>query len=67
MNKLEEANRSCMICLDDFVSKEKVIALPCIHFFHPKCIKKWIENKNECPICKFVLTEENINKKLQYG
>ena len=67
VNKLEEANRSCMICLDEFVSKEKVIALPCIHFFHPKCIKKWVVNKNECPICKFILTEENINKKLKYG
>ena len=67
VNKLEEANRSCMICLDEFISREKVIALPCIHFFHPKCINKWIENKNECPICKFVLTEENINRKLKYG
>ena len=67
INKLEEQNRSCMICLDEFVSREKVIALPCIHFFHPKCINKWRENKNECPICKFVLTEENIERKLKYG
>ena len=65
INKLEEANRRCMICLEEFKSKEKVTALPCIHFFHPECIKKWVANKNTCPICKFVLTEENINRKLQ--
>jgi len=67
INKLEETNRKCMICLDEFISKEKVTALPCVHFFHPKCIQKWVEKKNECPICKFVLTEENIYRKLKYG
>ena len=64
INKLEEANRKCMICLEDFKAKEKVTALPCIHFFHPNCIKEWIERKNECPVCKFELTTQNINKKM---
>jgi predicted RNA-binding Zn-ribbon protein involved in translation (DUF1610 family) len=64
INKLEEANRKCMICLEDFKVKEKVTALPCIHFFHPNCIKEWIERKNECPVCKFELTTQNINKKM---
>ena len=65
INKLEDGNKRCMICLEDFQSKEKVTALPCIHFFHPKCIKKWIENKNECPVCKLELTPESINKKMK--
>ena len=50
-----------MICLEDFKSKEKVTALPCIHFFHTPCIKEWIKEKNECPVCKFELTQQNIN------
>jgi hypothetical protein len=66
INKLEEANRKCMICLEDFKSKEKVTALPCIHFFHTQCITEWIERKNECPVCKFELTQQNIDKKIRY-
>jgi hypothetical protein len=65
LNKLDEANKSCTICLDDFVNNEKVVALPCLHYFHKKCINKWMERKKECPICKFVLTQENINKKMK--
>ena len=66
INKLEEANKSCMICLEEFKSKEKVTALPCLHYFHTNCIKKWMKRKNECPICKFKLTKENIDKKMKY-
>ena len=65
MNKLEEGNRSCMICLDEFHTGEKVTALPCIHFFHTPCIRKWMEKKKECPVCKFVLTQENIDRKMK--
>ena len=66
VNKLEEANKKCMVCLEDFKSKEKVTALPCLHYFHPACIKEWMKEKNECPICKFELTQENLNKKMKY-
>ena len=65
INKLEEGNKKCVICLEDFVSKEKVTALPCIHFFHTPCIKKWVLKENTCPICKFELTQENLNKKIK--
>ena len=34
VSKLEEGNKRCTICLEDFQSKEKVTALPCIHLFH---------------------------------
>ena len=57
INKLEE-----VVCLEEFKSKEKVTALPCFHYFHTNCIKKWLERKNECPICKFELTKKNIDK-----
>ena len=65
VSKLEEGNRSCVICFEDFKSGEKVMVLPCIHFFHNPCIKEWIKKKNNCPICKFELTEENLNKKIK--
>ena len=65
ISKLEEGNGKCVICLEDFHNKEKVTALPCIHLFHQKCIRKWIEKRKTCPICKFELTEENVNKKIK--
>ena len=65
LSKLEESNRHCVICLEDFKPKEKVTALPCIHFFHTPCIKNWIKNNKTCPICKFELTEENLAKKIK--
>ena len=64
VNKLEEGNKKCVICLEEFKSKEKVTALPCIHFFHTPCIKNWVKKNNNCPICKFELTRENLNKKM---
>ena len=66
VNKLEEGNKKCTICLEEFKSKEKVTALPCIHFFHTKCIKQWMENKQECPVCKLELTRTNIDRKMKY-
>ena len=39
INKLEEGNKKCVICLEDFVSKEKVTALPWNDFFHTPCIQ----------------------------
>ena len=65
VNKLDEGNKSCTICLEEFQQNEKVIALPCLHYFHKKCIKKWMERKKECPICKFELTKKNIEKKMK--
>ena len=62
---LEEGNKKCVICLEEFVSKEKLTALPCIHFFHTPCIKNWLKKQKNCPICKFELTQENLNKKIK--
>ena len=62
INKLDPEKRNCVICLEDFKSGEKATLLPCVHLFHKNCIKNWLKSKNSCPICKFELTRENINK-----
>lgn len=41
----------CAICLDDMTAK-KAVVLPCAHVMHAECIKDWIFQKSECPICK---------------
>ena len=61
-SKMDDENKNCVICLEDFIDKEKIICLPCIHVFHSECIKSWLGSHNECPICKYKLTYENINR-----
>ena len=63
ISKLEEGNRKCRICLDEFNTSIKVVSLPCFHFFHKICIEKWIKNKKRCPLCNFELTKENLMEK----
>jgi len=52
---LEEADLSssnvCMICLGDYEKGNAVRTLPCGHFFHGDCIKKWLSQSSvNCPI-----------------
>ena len=43
--------KNCSICLDDFVVGEKIMYLPCFHYYHSKCIEKWMQNSDKCPLC----------------
>jgi len=44
---------SCSICLEEFEVGEKLLKLPCNHYFHPNCIKPWLtERQPTCPLCK---------------
>ena len=45
-------NEKCLICLEDYIINDKIIYLPCLHFFHSSCIQKWIEISKNCPLCK---------------
>ena len=43
--------KNCSICLDDFVVGDKIIYLPCFHYYHAKCIEKWVKTSDKCPLC----------------
>jgi hypothetical protein len=64
LDHLDDEKKNCTICFDEFINNEKGLVLPCLHIFHPKCIKKWFLNANTCPTCKFEMTQENIYKKV---
>lgn len=45
-------NESCSICLSDFVEKDDILELRCLHNFHTKCAKKWLSQRRQCPLCQ---------------
>lgn len=42
----------CGICLDEYIEGQDIGELDCCHKFHHDCIKKWLMQKNTCPMCK---------------
>jgi len=50
-NKID--NVSCPICLEEYKDESMLSITDCIHFFHEKCLKKWIDTSHTtCPICR---------------
>ena len=62
-SKLNEENKKCVICYEDFVNNDNAIFLPCFHVFHSKCIKEWLKTKDICPLCK-INVKNNLNNNL---
>ena len=56
INKLNDENKKCVICLEDFKNYDKSIYLPCFHLFHEKRITGWINTrKGFCPVCRTLI------------
>ena len=52
MKLKQSKNEDCTICLDALKSNENVINLPCNHYYHEDCIKRWLNEQNFCPVCR---------------
>lgn len=49
-------DESCLICIDPYKCNQLKRTLPkCKHYFHKKCIDKWLKKKSNCPICRDLL------------
>jgi len=57
--EMSNNRKSCCICLDDFKHNDSLRTLQCLHFFHRKCIDKWLLKNRTCPICKFDITNSD--------
>ncbi|CAN1840088.1 Probable E3 ubiquitin-protein ligase HIP1 [Linum perenne] len=44
--------KKCSICQEEFEGDQDLGKLECGHGFHIQCIKQWLANKNNCPVCK---------------
>ena len=49
---------TCSICLEKFDSIDIIKELPCEHIFHKKCLLKWLNKSDLCPLCKNDLNVE---------
>ena len=48
----EESEESCSICLENYKKNDTINILKCDHKYHEKCIDKWMETSNNCPLCR---------------
>ena len=63
-SNLFQSQESCMICLINFNEDSLVTPLPCDirHYFHTDCIEQWLMINSSCPLCKAVVTTEEIER-----
>ncbi|MCE0481862.1 hypothetical protein HAX54_039959 [Datura stramonium] len=47
-----ELERQCTICQEEYEAEDEMGKLDCGHFYHIRCIKQWLSQKNSCPVCK---------------
>ena len=69
-NKIFEGNlleEQCSICYENIYDFESKSKLGCGHYFHRKCIEKWISNTstNSCPMCRKEFEYTNLDYKTQ--
>lgn len=52
----QDIEARCSICQEDFEEAVELGVLECGHSYHFACIKQWLAQKNQCPICKASVT-----------
>ena len=43
----------CSICLMVYPAGEEMSELPCGHYFHDDCLRKWLARQSSCPTCRW--------------
>ena len=41
----------CPICMNDFLPGDPIRLLPCMHYYHIRCIDEWLMRASTCPNC----------------
>lgn len=47
-----EISKTCSVCINEYVTGNKLRQLPCMHEFHFHCIDRWLSENSTCPICR---------------
>ncbi|EOY07551.1 zinc finger protein [Theobroma cacao] len=58
----KDIGNECPVCLSVFADGEEVRQLSgCKHSFHATCIDMWLNNHNNCPVCRASVTVKRPN------
>lgn len=49
---LSDSEPNCIICQEEYAINDEIGELQCCHRYHVRCIKRWLLQKNACPVCK---------------
>uniref|UniRef100_A0A0G4F9D3 RING-type domain-containing protein n=1 Tax=Chromera velia CCMP2878 TaxID=1169474 RepID=A0A0G4F9D3_9ALVE len=52
MRGSDAPEEECNICHEDYEDSSMVLVLPCDHFWHTACIRKWLGRSESCPVCR---------------
>ena len=55
-------NIHCIICLENYKYNDLIATMKCDHIYHYNCIKKWLNNCPNCPICRKDVIEETTEE-----
>ena len=48
-----DSNENCCICFEPFGNEEvEICEMTCKNVFHKECIKLWLSNNSNCPLCR---------------
>ena len=49
---IPEPGTECVICYENILETDDSAVTPCNHAFHMACLSRWMEEKQQCPICR---------------
>ncbi len=52
-------HKECVICFEPLNNERSIMKLTCHHEFHEGCIKPWLKDKRQCPMCRHHIVPEN--------
>jgi E3 ubiquitin-protein ligase ATL6/9/15/31/42/55 len=56
-------NITCSICQEN----ECDMITECNHNFHRRCLNRWLERRQTCPVCRHILSSEDSEDDSEIG
>ncbi|XP_019149762.1 PREDICTED: E3 ubiquitin ligase BIG BROTHER-like [Ipomoea nil] len=53
----KKSKDECVICCSQYANRDKLASLLCAHTFHFNCIKRWLKEKKNCPVCNMEVAD----------